>query len=167
MGDLMSSRLKSWILCFALLSLPVYVHADDSDAQRIIATGSKDSQVMHDLDWLTDRIGPRLTSSDNLQDAVEWARDRFKEEGLGNARLEQWGEFPVGFNRGPWFGRVITPEAKTIEFGTNAWTAGTEGVVRGKAILAPKNDEQLEAVRDKLAGAWILTADAGLPRFGQ
>ncbi|HEY8748581.1 MAG TPA: M20/M25/M40 family metallo-hydrolase [Tepidisphaeraceae bacterium] len=164
----MSTRLKSLVLCLSLLFFASFANADDAaDVQRIISTASKDSQVMQDLDWLTNRIGPRLTSSDNLQDAVEWARDRFKEEGLDNARLEEWGEFPVGFNRGPWSGHVITPETRTLEFGTNAWTAGTQGVVRGKAILAPKNEEQLDTVRDSLPGVWILAADRGLPRFGQ
>ena len=36
-----------------------------------------------------------------LQNACEWTRDRFVEFGIENARLEPWGEFPVGFNRGP------------------------------------------------------------------
>jgi carboxypeptidase Q len=163
----MFSRLGSVVVCVALALGAALVRAEDSDARRIISAGENGNQVMDDLDWLTNRIGPRLTGSDNLQDAVEWARDRFKEEGLANARLEEWGEFPVGFNRGPWFGKVITPEARVLEFGTNAWTAGTKGVVRAKAVIAPKNEEQLEAVREKLAGAWVLSADSGLPRSGQ
>src|SRR5690348_2533774 len=163
----MKKRLASLVLSLALAAFASVVRADDSDVQRIISAGENGSQVMQDLDWLTNRIGPRLTSSGNLQDAVEWARDRFKEEGLDNARLEQWGDFPVGFNRGPWFGKVITPEARVLEFGTSAWTAGTQGVVRGKAVLAPKNEQQLEDIKDQLLGAWILTADSGLPRFGQ
>src|ERR1700730_14872378 len=104
-GASMSDRLKSVVLCLFLLAIPSPLRADDSDVQRIISAGQNGNKVMEDLDWLTNRIGPRLTSSDNLQDAVEWARDRFKEEGLDNARLEEWGEFPVGFNRGPWFGK--------------------------------------------------------------
>ena len=163
----MKKRLASLVLSLALAAFASVVRADDSDVQRIISAGENGSQVMQDLDWLTNRIGPSLTSSDNLQDAVEWARDRFKEEGLDNARLEEWGEFPVGFNRGPWFGKVITPEARVLEFGTSAWTAGTQGVVRGKAVLAPKNVQQLQDVIDKLPGAWVLSADSGLPRFGQ
>lgn len=153
------------VLCVAISSIAVA--ADESDVGRIISAGEKNSQVMDHLDWLTNRIGPRLTGSDNLQVAVEWARDRFKSLGLENARIEEWGEFPVGFNRGPWFGRVITPEARALEFGTNAWTAGTKGVVRGRAVLAPKNAQELEDVLEKLPGAWVLVADGGLPQRGQ
>jgi hypothetical protein len=140
--------------------------AEDDAVQRIIAAGRNDNQVMQDLDWLTNRIGPRLTSSDNLQDAVEWARDRFKEEGLDNARLEEWGEFAVGFNRGPWQGKEVAPTTQPFDFGTPAWGAGTRGSVRGHALLAPQNEAQLEAVRDKLRGAWVLVPDQGLPQRG-
>src|SRR4051812_31476548 len=76
------------------------------DVGKIIAAGRSENQVMDHLDVLCNRIGPRLTGSDDLQNACEWARDRFAGFGLTNARLEPWGEFPVGFNRGPWSGRV-------------------------------------------------------------
>src|SRR6266700_6794660 len=84
-------------------SIPLWVMAagETPEADRIISAGKEDSQVMDHLDYLCNRIGPRLTSSDNLQNACEWARDRFKSFGLENARLEEWGEFPIGFNRGP------------------------------------------------------------------
>jgi hypothetical protein len=158
-----------WLISSLVLSIcaaSLATAAQDDAIERIIAAGSKDNQVMEDLDWLTDRIGPRLTSSENLQIAVEWARDRFKEEGL-EARIEEWGEFPVGFNRGPWLGKVIAPTTQPLEFGTPAWSAGTHGAVRGPALLAPRNQQQLDEVRSKLRGAWILISDAGIPGRGQ
>ena len=81
------------------------------EVQRIVSAAREESRVMEHLDVLCNRIGPRLTGSDNLTEACEWVRDRFIEFGIDNARLEQWGEFPVGFNRGPWFGRVVEPQA--------------------------------------------------------
>jgi hypothetical protein len=157
-------RLAGFFLAVVLFA-PALLGEDDA-VQRIIAAGRADNQVMEDLDWLTNRIGPRLTSSDNLQDAVEWARDRFKEQGLDNARLEEWGEFPVGFNRGPWQGREVAPTTQPFEFGTPAWSAGTRGAVRGHAVVAPQNEAQLEAMRDKLRGAWVLIPDQGTPQRG-
>ena len=105
------------------------------EVERIVSTVREECQAMDHLDVLCNRIGPRLTGSDNLTNACEWVRDRFASFGIDNARLEAWGEFPVGFNRGPWFGRVIQPEPKVLEFKTEAWTAGTKGAVRGKAVL--------------------------------
>ena len=157
-------RVGAFVLVLALMA-PALLGQDDA-VQRIISAGRTDNQVMEDLNWLTNRIGPRLTSSDNLQDAVEWARDRFKEEGLDNARLEEWGEFPVGFNRGPWQGREVAPTTQPVEFGTPAWSAGTRGVVRGRALLAPRNEAELEAMRDKLAEAWVIEPDRGIAARG-
>lgn len=133
-----------------------------ADIERISEAARGESQVMDHLNYLSNRIGPRLTSSDGLQTACEWAVERFKSFGIENAHLEKWGEFPVGFNRGPWSGRIVEPaeNARSLEFGTNSWTAGTKGLTRGPALLAPENDEQLEAVKSKLAGAWILTTEA-------
>ena len=128
------------------------------EVQRIVSAAQEDSQVMEHLDVLCNRIGPRLTGSDNLTNACEWTRERFAEFGIDNARLEPWGEFPVGFNRGPWFGRVVEPEPRALEFVTMAWSAGTKGAVRGKAILAPKDQKELDEAKAKgtLAGAWVI-----------
>jgi carboxypeptidase Q len=134
-----------------------------AEVERIVSTAHEDCQAMDHLDVLCNRIGPRLTGSDNLTNACEWVRDRFISFGIENARLEQWGEFPVGFNRGPWFGRVIQPESKPLEFVTEAWSAGTKGAVRGKAVLAPNSKKELDEAKEKgtLKGAWVV-----LPRQG-
>jgi len=137
--------------------------AKSPEVQRIVSAAHEECQVMDHLDILCNRIGPRLTGSDNLTNACEWVRDRFVSFGIDNARLESWGEFPVGFNRGPWFGRVITPEPKALEFMTMAWSAGTKGAVHGKAVLAPINKKELDEAKSKgtLAGAWVV-----IPRSG-
>src|SRR5262245_9583375 len=168
-GDVMRqlSRRFLSLVTSCIIVLPAWtVSAESGDEraeiQRIIATARESRQVMEHLDYLANRIGPRLTGSDGLQNACEWARDRFQSFGL-ESRLEEWGEIPVGFNRGPWSGRVISPESRELEFGTAAWSAGTRGVVRGRAVLAPENDEQLAAVREGLADAWVFAADSGRP----
>jgi hypothetical protein len=147
-----------------LLLLVGLVRADGkADLERIISVGREGNRVMEHLDFLTNRFGPRLTGSDNLQNASEWAKETFASLGLANARLEPWGEFPVGFNRGPWFGAMVKPVEKTLHFGTNAWSAGTRGRTRGPAVLAPENVEQLEKAKPRLTGAWVLQRTG---RFG-
>src|ERR1700747_1296378 len=51
------------------------------------------SHVMEYASALIDGIGPRLTGSENLKKANEWAKDQFAAMGCGNAHLEDWGEF--------------------------------------------------------------------------
>lgn len=132
----------------------------DPVVRRIIDTPASESQVMRYLDDVANKIGPRLTGSDGYTNACNWARDEFEAIGLTNVRLERWGEFPVGFNRGPASGRMTKPVERVLRFGTNAWTAGTKGKVSGPAVLAPTNAEELEAVRAKLAGAWVVAKSA-------
>lgn len=153
------------LIASAASAMPALAADEKLDVERIVSTGREDSQVMEHLDYLSNRIGPRLTSSDALQTACEWTRDKFKSFGLENARIEPWGEFPVGFNRGPWTGRIVEPESKPLIFGTNSWTAGTKGIVKGAAVVAPTNAEELAKVKDKLPGAWVLTSTAP-PRGG-
>ncbi len=122
---------------------------------KVIELGKNGNKVQEHLDYLTNRIGPRLTGSEGLQAACEWARDEFKKMGL-ESRLEQWGEFPVGFERGPSYGRMVSPKVMKLDFGTNAWTAGTRGRVVGRVVLAPKTLEQVEAMKEQLEGAYVL-----------
>jgi hypothetical protein len=139
-----------------------FVVADEkSDVERIVSVGRTDNRVMEHLDFLCNRFGPRLTGSDNLQNASEWTRETFASFGLENARLEEWGQFAVGFNRGPWFGKMVKPTEKTLRFGTNAWTAGTKGVQRGRGVLVPGSDEEIEKMREFLPGAWVLMRRPG------
>ncbi len=136
-------RRRHWIASalVAGLSVPLLAWAGEDKAaakvrspevQRIVSTAQEGSKVMEHLDVLCNRIGPRLTSSDNLTNACEWARDRFASFGIDNARLEEWGTFPVGFNRGPWFGRVVEPEPHAAGVGDHVLVGRHEGYRPGQ-----------------------------------
>ncbi len=117
--------------------------------------GLDNSKVMAHLDHLVNRIGPRLTSSDNLTVACEWARDTFASFGIDNAHLEEWGTFAIGFNRGPWWGRMTKPVEMELICNTDAWTAGTKKPSRGPLVRAPKDKEELAKMRGFLANTWL------------
>lgn len=122
-------------------------------AQRLIELGQRDNQVMSHLVELTSQFGPRLTGSSNLNRAGEWARDRFASYGL-DARLEKWGEFPVGFQRGESSGKLLGEEPRELTFVTMAWTPGTDGPKAGRVMLEPTSKEGLKP--EDYRGAWIL-----------
>jgi hypothetical protein len=144
---------------FILLPLLLGVAAQDtktvdSVVESVLKEGKENSQVMTHLDHLTNKIGPRLTSSDNLTKACEWAKAQFESWGL-KAKLEEWGTFPVGFNRGKQLGKMIEPEEKVLHPQCMSWTAGTKGEVVANAILAPP-EADVEKSKDSLKGAWVL-----------
>ncbi len=141
--------------------------ADDAVVNAIYAIPDEQLEVMQHLDELVNGIGPRLTSSRNLTEACEWAADRFRGWGLENVRLVEWGTFPVGFDRVHRRGRMLAPRKMELDFTTSAWTSGTDGPVRGPAVICPQNDEELLAVRQRLPGAWLLVAASGGPIFAQ
>ena len=57
---------------------------------RLKVEGFQNSQVMETLSWLSDVYGPRLSGSDNLRKAGEWARDQMTRWGLQHAALEPY-----------------------------------------------------------------------------
>ncbi len=107
---------------------------DDPVVAKIIQIGRTDNQVMTWNDYASNRFGGRETGTNAYRDATEWAVWQFKQWGL-EAELDEVGELPVGFNRGPWFGRMRTPVEKPLRFGTPSFTAGTKGIQRGGVAI--------------------------------
>ena len=152
-------------VCSALalgLSLPGQLAPTVADA--IKKEGLENSKVMDYLDQLTNGIGARLTGSDNFTRACEWARSEFEKMGLQNVHLEKWGEFPVGWNRGQWSGRVTQPIELELQVATEAWTAGTKGRTSGRLVAAPKTAAEIIAAGAALKSCWLLVGAA--PRGG-
>jgi acetylornithine deacetylase/succinyl-diaminopimelate desuccinylase-like protein len=129
---------------------------DPAVIERLIHEGKEKSHVWETLRYLAEEIGPRLTGSSRLTRANEWTRDEFARLGLANARLFQWDEFPVGFDRGPSRARLVTPSEHEFEFTAAAFSAGTEGPVRAPVMPRPKTLAELEEFGFELEGAWIL-----------
>lgn len=158
----MSRRYLSLLAIPALASV-AWSQADPTTVYRITQEGKYHSQVMSLLKQLTD-IGPRLTSSTNLERAESWAMTQFKSWGLQNVHLEKWGEYPVGFDRGPCSGEMIAPFHRKFEFTSPSWSEGTHGLKTGRAIDAPKTMEEFNRVKASLKGAWVVLANRP-PRF--
>jgi hypothetical protein len=129
--------------------------SDDPIVQKLVELGHTDSRVQDHLRHLTREIGPRLSSSHNMMEAERWTKDRFESWGLA-ARLEHWGDLPVGFDRGPQSGGLVKPEEITYDFTTRAWTPGVFGPVRGPAVIAPQSAKELKSLKGKLEGAWVV-----------
>src|SRR6202008_4490167 len=64
--------------------------APDDVLQRIRQEETDRSRVQALFATLTDQFGPRLTGSPAHKQAAEWARDRMREFGLTDPKLEPW-----------------------------------------------------------------------------
>jgi hypothetical protein len=127
----------------------------DPVVERIIEIGQTDNRTMHHLDILSNRFGGRLTGSDSYNNAAEWAAHQFREWGM-EVEMDEAGQVPVGFNRGPWFGRMLSEEGMVLHFATPSYTSGTRGVQRGHVVMEPKSRAQFERMKGTLNGAWVL-----------
>jgi carboxypeptidase Q len=136
----LSWALTALVAVAALVGFQAYVGAqqDDPVVARIIQLGRTDNQVMRWADYASNRFGGRVTGSNAYNDATAWAVWQFRQWGI-DAELDEVGEVPVGFNRGPWFGRMLKPTEKTLRFGTPTYTAGTKGIQRGPVVILKAN----------------------------
>ncbi|HZQ92412.1 MAG TPA: M20/M25/M40 family metallo-hydrolase [Terriglobales bacterium] len=164
-------RLLAAVVTIALALIPaatVYAAAaanstDDPDLDvltRIRDEGFRRSKVMEIMSELTDNIGPRLTGSPNVKRANQWTRDQFAAWGLANAHLEPWGPFGRGWSQEYVNVRMTAPDVAPLIAYPLAWSPGTNGAVKGKAIAVKiEKIEDLEKYRGKLAGMVVLNGD--------
>lgn len=142
-------------LCLVLQLPAVNPPSHDEVVQRIIEIGLNDNQTMNHLDVLSNRIGGRLVGSDAYANATQWCADQFRKWGM-EVILDEVGSVPVGFNRGPWFGRMLSEDGMTLHFATPSYTSGTKGVQRGHVVMEPRTRAEFERMKGKLEGAWVL-----------
>lgn len=123
--------------------------------ETILEEGLTNNQTMYYLDILSNRFGGRLLGSAAYSDACDWAEYAFRTMGVEVIRQE-CGELPVGFNRGPWFGRMIGGTNETLHFTTPSYTSGTKGVQRGHVVKEPLTTAEFNRMKGTLKGAWVL-----------
>jgi len=148
-------RIALLILLIPLMVLSSVSYAQDRKViDKIIEIGTTDNQVMDHLDIICNRFGGRLVGSDAYENAAEWCASKFHEWGM-QVEMDEAGEVPVGFNRGPWFGRLLGENGMILHFATPSYTVGTKGVQRGHVLIEPKTRAELERMKGKLHGAWV------------
>src|SRR6266545_57947 len=134
------------------------ITVDTSGVGALIDQGMNKSQVMKNLQYIADVIGPRLTGSAAVRAANDWTAKQFQSYGL-DARLEQW-NFGGSWERGPMWMRMVAPRSHEVVAASWAWAPGTGG--GGKPVTGPvvrvdaSTPESLEAYRAKVKGAWVM-----------
>lgn len=141
------------LLLFVVCALNVA--AQNKVTRQIMEIGRSDNRTMLHLDVLSNRIGGRPIGSDAYTTATYWVAGQLKKWGL-EVEIQKVGELPVGFNRGPWFGRMYGAESEALDFVTPSYTSGTKGLQRGPVLVEPKTTAEFRRMKGKLKGAWVL-----------
>ena len=132
---------------------------DTTGAGALISQALERSQVMENLQFLSDAIGPRLSGSNAMRKANDWTAERFRAYGL-TASIEEY-PFGVTWERGPIMVRLTSPYPRQVNAWSWAWTAGTDGkTAEGPVVRVDlSNADSLAKYRDKVRGAWLIQRD--------
>ncbi|HZC66130.1 MAG TPA: M20/M25/M40 family metallo-hydrolase, partial [Candidatus Dormibacteraeota bacterium] len=124
---------------------------------KILAQVKADEAILKsNLEYLADRIGPRLTGSQQLDRASHWSEERFKEAGYANAHLEGW-QIANNWVRGPATAHTTTPVEQNLTLATAGRSPGTSGPLHGQVVgLDVKTEADIEQYKGKLQGAIVL-----------
>lgn len=137
------------------IGLAAALCAQDKVTQRVLEMGRSDNRVMAHADYISNNIGGRLVGTHNLEVAEQWVAEQFRSWGL-EVMVQEVGEITVGFDRGPWSGRMLSEDGMALHFGTPAYTAGTKGPQKGHVLLEPKTQRDFDRIKGALKGAWVL-----------
>jgi carboxypeptidase Q len=124
---------------------------------KILTQVKADEEILKsNLEYLADRIGPRLTGSPQLARASHWTEERFKEAGYANAHLESW-QIANNWVRGPASAHTTAPVEQNLTVATAGWSPGTQGPLHGRVVgIDAQSEADLEPYKGKLQGAIVL-----------
>lgn len=145
-------------LVLLLLASPLAAQTavDTSGAGALVSQAMDHSEVMANLQHLSDVIGPRLSGSPAMRKANDWTAERFRTYGL-TAGIESY-TFGVTWERGPISMRILSPFVRAVTAESWAWTAGTSGkALTGPVVLADlTTPDSLVVYRARVKGVWVL-----------
>lgn len=133
----------SVLVLFLFVSSSFAQTKNDPVIQQMISEETNNSQLKQIAHELMDQIGPRLVGSPKMQQAHNWALEKYKGWGI-SARNEQWGKW-LGWERGITHIDMIAPWIKSLEGTQLAWSPSTNGkTISAEVIILPDVKDSME-----------------------
>jgi len=146
------------LLIFVALETGAQEKLDLQMVDRIRTEGLTNSKITDFLIYLCDVYAPRLPASPQYVQAGEWVVAKAKELGLANAAMEPYGTFGRSWELQKFYAAMTAPQYMPIIGYPKAWTPGTNGLVKGPAVLiTAKTVADLDKYKGKLKDAIVLT----------
>jgi len=129
-------KVYATIIAFLFVAISIAQTKNDPVIQQIIKEATNNSQLEQIAHELMDQIGPRLVGSPKMQQAHDWALNKYKSWGF-DARNEKWGEW-LGWERGITHIDMVAPWIKSLEGTQLAWSPSTNGkTISAEVIILP------------------------------
>jgi carboxypeptidase Q len=123
-------------------------------AKQIIAAAYKDSSAWERMAYMCDTFGPRLSGSENLENAIKWLESQMLLDGMDNVRLEQ---VPVPhWHRGSEYCLLLSPHKANIPMlGLGGSVATPKEGITGQVLVITDFDE-LEKRKSEATGKIVV-----------
>jgi carboxypeptidase Q len=136
----LAGLLSAGVMTQSSSASPAWLADYRETATRLIKTATADDFAWQRLAELTDTFGHRLSGSENLQRAIQWAAATMKQDGLDNVRIE-----PVmvpRWIRGRESAEIVNPPSHPVTvLGLGGTIATSPGGVEGDVLVVSSFDE--------------------------
>jgi hypothetical protein len=138
-------RQFSVLLLLAVLSLPVFLHAQNENIDTAMMRRIRQEELLHSqipqiAHQLTNVTGPRLTNSPGWHRAADWVVQTVQGWGLSKASIESWGEFGMGWSAEKTALAMRTPYYSPLIAYALPWSGSTNGPVSASVFLLEQMD---------------------------
>ena len=147
-------KLPACALTAVYLAIVSTTAADPDPVRRIIEAGLRSDDAYRKLAWMTDRIGPRLSGSENLEKAVRWCMEEMTRDRLDDVHTEK--VMVPHWVRGEASGKILAPVAHPLALLALGMSDGTpsEGITAGVVEVASL--DETKALGEKAKGKIVL-----------
>ena len=133
-------------------------------AERLITASLADTSAYNRLAYLCDTFGPRLSGTQNLENAIDWILKELEKDSLSNVHGEKV-KVP-SWVRGKESARLIKPFAKDLSILGLGGSIGTRRAgIRGEVIVVD-SFEELDERKEEVKGKFVLY-NAAFTNYGE
>jgi len=163
-GPAMRRLLFSALLLAPALTTGGGPSTGDDAVERLIAAGLASDGAYRMLAYLTDRIGPRLSGSENLEKAVRWTQEEMRRDGIDRV----WSEKVMvpHWVRGVEHGKILAPTEHPMIVMALGMSDPTppEGITA--EVVEVASLEEVKALGDRAKGKIVLYNKKIFPNGG-
>lgn len=155
----MKKSLLFYLLSFLIVTPAALSQTKEEVIQAIIDEVYNNSHLEELGHELMDDIGPRLVGTPQMQQAHDWAVEKYKNWGI-HAENQQWGEWK-GWERGITHIDMVSPRIQTLEGTQLAWSPATpKKGITAECIIIPEIKDSLSFQRwlPQVKGKFVLIA---------